>query len=258
MALAPPPVTPTPAAGLRLIGIGVGPGDPELMTLKALNELRRADLVLVPATEESEGGPGRAETIVLDTCPEARVQRVPFSMADRSGVSDRRRRAWWDSAEAAVAAFASGARTVALATIGDPSVYSTFSYLAAHVRERLPSVRVDLVPGITAMQALAARSGTPLVEGTETLALVPATAGLDTLATITDLIDTVVVYKSGRRLPEVVALLRSRGRDAVLGVQLGLEDEHILQLGDVVDGQQAPYLSTVLAPASRTSTGGRL
>ncbi|SKF62501.1 Uncharacterised protein [Mycobacteroides abscessus subsp. abscessus] len=67
-----------------------------------------------------------------------------------------------------------------------------------------------------------------------------------------------MVYKSGRRLPEVVALLRSRGRDAVLGVQLGLEDEHILQLGDVVDGQQAPYLSTVLAPASRTSTGGRL
>lgn len=106
---------------------------------------------------------------------------------------------------------------------------------------------VDLVPGITAMQALVARSGTPLVEGTETLALVPATARLDTLATITDIMDTVVVYKGGRRLPEVVALLRSRGREAVLGFQLGLEDEHILQLGDLVDGQQAPYLSIVLA-----------
>ena len=246
------------AAPPRLVGIGVGPGDPELVTLKAVRELSQADVVLVPATEESAGGPGRAETIVQQVCPTARIVRVPFSMADRSGVSSRRKQAWLDSAEAAVRAFTDGARGVVLATIGDPSVFSTFSYLADHVRERVPGVVVDLVPGITAMQALAARSGTPLVEGTETLALVPATAGLDTVSAIADSVDTIVIYKGGRRLPEVVDLLRRRGRQAVLGVQLGMEDEQLLTLDDLTDGQQAPYLSTVLAPATRTTTGGRL
>ena len=244
----------------RLIGVGVGPGDPELVTIKGVNALRRATVVLVPATEGSGDGPGRAETIVLQTCPDAApaIQRIPFSMADRSGVSKRRKQAWLDSAEAAINAFESGAETVVFATVGDPSVYSTFSYLAAHVVEQLPEVEVEVVPGITAMQALAARSRTPLVEGTETLALVPVTAGLDTLERIMDTVDTVVAYKGGRHLPEVIELLRRKERDGVLGVQIGMVDEQLITLDEVADGQRTPYFSTVLAPARRHETGGRL
>ena len=244
----------------RLVGVGVGPGDPELITLKAVRALAQATVVLVPATEGSGDGPGRAETIVTAACPEAApaIQRIPFSMADRTGVSKRRKKAWLDSAEAAIAAFDSGAEVVVFATVGDPSVYSTFSYLAAHVVERLPEVEVEVVPGITAMQALAAASRTPLVEGTETLALVPVTAGLDTLARALDTMDTVVAYKGGRHLPEVVELLHGKQRDAVLGVQIGMADEQLITLEDVAQGQRTPYFSTVLAPARRNQTGGRL
>ncbi|RMB61641.1 precorrin-2 C(20)-methyltransferase [Tessaracoccus antarcticus] len=244
----------------RLIGVGVGPGDPELVTVKALHALAGADVVLVPATEGSGDGAGRAETIVTQACPSAAptIQRIPFSMADRSGISGRRKQAWLDSAEAAISAFESGADVVAFATVGDPSVYSTFSYLAAHVVERLQEVEVEVIPGITAMQALAARSRTPLVEGTETLALVPITAGLEVLGRVLDTVDTVVAYKGGRHLPEVVELLRRRGRDGVLGVQIGLDDEQLVTLTDVDEGRRAPYFSTVLVPAQRSGTGGRL
>lgn len=245
----------------RLIGIGVGPGDPDLVTIKAVKALTEAAVVLVPSTEGSGDGPGRAETIVVLSCPTAApaIQRIPFSMADKKGVSGRRKQAWLDSAEAAINAFAAGAEVVAFATVGDPSVYSTFSYLAAHVVEQLPEVGVEVIPGITAMQALAASSRTPLVEGTETLALVPVTAGLETLERILDTVDTVVAYKGGRHLPEVIKLIQSKERDGVLGVQIGLPDEELITLDDVADGRRAPYFSTLLAPARRDgAAGGRL
>nr|WP_231979882.1 precorrin-2 C(20)-methyltransferase [Tessaracoccus coleopterorum] len=163
--------------------------------------LSAADAVLVPATEESGDGPGRAEQIVTLNCPDARIVRIPFSMACKRGISEKRKASWQASADAAVGAFRDGAVLVAFATVGDPSVYSTFSYLAAHVAELLPEVEIKVVPGITAMQALAAESRTPLVEGTETLALVPVTAGMEKVAELLDAVDTVVAYKGDDASP---------------------------------------------------------
>lgn len=245
----------------RLLGVGVGPGDPELVTVKAARLLAAADAILVPATERSEGTAGRAEQVVLAACPEAagRIVRVPFTMGDRSGVTDRRREAWEAAAAAAVAAFASGAGVVAFATVGDPSVYSTFSYLAAEVTAALPDVAIEVVPGITAMQALAAASRTPLVEGTEVLALVPVTAGLDVLDAVASVADTVVAYKAGRRLPEVLERLEASGRldGSVVGTDVGLPGETIVDGPDAAH-TRAPYFSTVLSAPARATTGGRL
>ncbi|MFV0430503.1 MAG: precorrin-2 C(20)-methyltransferase [Arachnia sp.] len=243
----------------RLIGIGVGPGDPQLVTLQAVQALNDADVVLVPATETSGDEPGRAEQIVAAVCPGAaeRIQRVPFSMAARHGIDDRRRQAWLASAVAAESAFETGASAVGFATVGDPSVYSTFSYLAAHVREAVPGLEVAVIPGITAMQALAATSLTPLVEGQETLSLVPVTAGLDRLTAALETADTVVAYKGGGKLPAIVELARSQGRHGVVGVNVGLDSQQITSLAETEPGR-APYFSTVLLPPVRTETGGRL
>ncbi len=242
-----------------LIGVGVGPGDPKLMTLKAVQVFRDADRILVPSTEAAAEGPGRAEQIVVAACPWAttKLRRVPFSMARRTGADSRRRQAWETSAQAVVEAFQQGVGTVAFATIGDPSLYSTFSYLVAQTRTAVPDLEVSLVPGITAMQNLAAASLTPLVEGREALTLVPLTAGLDAVEAALEHSETVVAYKVGGRLAELMELVKRHDRTGVLGVDIGLPGQQLLPLSEVTTSD-APYFTTVLVTPERTAPGGQL
>jgi len=154
----------------------------------------------------------------------------------------------WDRAGAAIAAVLRDGATAAFATIGDPNLYSTFTYVAATVRALAPEAEVATVPGITALQDLAARSGTVLAEGDERLALVPWPAGEDRLRDALDGFDTVVVYKGGRHLPRVLDTIRAAGRleASVLGEQLGLDDEDVGPAA--ARAGAAPYMSTVIVP----------
>ena len=238
---------------MRLTGVGMGPGDPELVTVKAVRVLQEADLVFVPVMDAVEQG--RAEATVRAHLTHDRVQRLVFALDDRGGATAERTQAWDDAADVVADALRTKG-SVAFATIGDPNVYSTFTYLADAVRERLPSVVVETVPGITAMQDLAARSGTVLCEGTESLALLPLTAGIEAFDEALTHFDSVVAYKGGRHLQQVRAVLEKHGRldTAVFGAALGLPGEQVGPLPT----EAAPYLSTVIAPARRTSRGGKL
>ena len=239
-----------------LVGVGVGPGDPELLTVKGLRTLQRADLVLVPTMDGA--GHGRAEQTVLEYVPEQRVRRLSFALNERHDTA-RRERSWDAAGAVAAEAFADGARLVAFATIGDPNVYSTFSYLAETVRAMRPGVRIETVPGITAMQDLAARSGTVLCEGTETLVLLPLTGDLAELRSAAETFDNVVIYKTGHRLGAVREVLRDAGRldTAVYGALLGLPDQVVRPVAEV-DADTAPYLATVLVPQVKSGRGARL
>ncbi|MFF9112973.1 MULTISPECIES: precorrin-2 C(20)-methyltransferase [unclassified Streptomyces] len=240
----------------RLIGVGVGPGDPELVTVKGVNALRSADVIVVPVMDTGERG--RAEATVLHYVEPGKVVRVVFALNERE---DRaRREAAWDAAGERVAALLRRHGTVAFATIGDPNVYSTFTYLAQTIAGLVPGTVVETVPGITAMQDLAARSGAVLTEGTEPLTLVPVTAGSAVLKDALNGPGTVVAYKFGRQAAEVAEVLRETGRlgDAVWGSALGLAEESIRPAADL-DGAPLPYLSTLIAPARRDGgRGGKL
>ncbi|GAA2460906.1 precorrin-2 C(20)-methyltransferase [Streptomyces glaucus] len=240
----------------RLVGVGVGPGDPELVTVKGVNALRAAEVVVVPVMDTGERG--RAEATVLHYVPGEKIVRVVFALNERS---DRaRREAAWDAAGKRVAALLERHGSVAFATIGDPNVYSTFTYLAQTVAGLVPGVVVETVPGVTAMQDLAARSGAVLTEGTEPLTLVPVTAGSAVLREALAGPGTVVAYKFGRQAGEVAEALRETGRlaDAVWGSALGLPEESIRPAADL-DGAALPYLSTLIAPARREGgRGGKL
>lgn len=247
-----------------LTGVGVGPGDPELVTVKAVRVLREADVVFVPILAEGPEGPGRAEATVRahldgDTVP---IRTVPFALSDRGGRTAERLTAWDEAARAVVAAFEDGAERVAFATIGDPNIYSTFSYLAQTVRALLPSVQVATVPGITAMQDLASRSGTVLAEGREVLALFPMTAGIEAYERALASFDTVVAYKGGRFLPEMLAAVDKAERTAetVFGAALGLPEEVVGPVTELAPEtvHRAPYLSTVITTARRRERGGAL
>jgi precorrin-2/cobalt-factor-2 C20-methyltransferase len=220
---------------MRLIGVGVGPGDPEHLTLKALRVLKEADRVFVPSL-------GRAAEIVSE-----HVECTPldFAMSDAASRDEH-----WDRAGRLIAEVEG---TAAFATIGDPNLYSTFTYIAHTVRALVPDVVIETVPGITAMQDLAARSGTVLAEGEERLALIPYTAGDDKLREALASFDSVIVYKGGRHLPQVLGAVREAGREPVYGEELGRAKQTLV----APDGR-APYFSTVIAPPRREGRGGRL
>lgn len=238
---------PVPAG--RLVGVGVGPGDPELVTLLAIRTLETADRIVAPTT--APDAPGRAEAIVRQILPRTPIDRLPFDMTgDHVAGGSLARAASHRDAATAIAPRLLAGETVAFVTLGDPNVYSTFPSLAAAVATLVPTAIIDTVPGITAFQALAGRSGTVLLDGTESLSLVTALDGVEHLADALSVPDrAVVVYKGGRHLPAIAALLAAHGRldGAVFGELLGLPGERVGPVDGKADGPAA-YLATVIVP----------
>jgi precorrin-2/cobalt-factor-2 C20-methyltransferase len=241
-----------PTAGERrravLVGVGIGPGDPELVTVRALRTLRQADRVYAPVT--SEQAIGRAETILREAAPDVAVERLVFVMEPdppaRAGAID--------NAGACIAARLDAGEAVAFITLGDPNVYSTFSAVAAAVVRHRPGTAVETVPGIMAFQDLAARTGTVLVDDRQTLTLLTGLDGLDPVdAALADAHRAVVVYKGGRRLPEIAARAARHGRSggAVVGELLGLTGERTVALD--AETPPASYLATVIIPPARAT-----
>jgi precorrin-2/cobalt-factor-2 C20-methyltransferase len=248
---------------IRLVGVGVGPGDPELLTIAGLRELKSAGRVFVPVLPGAGDQSGRAEAVVRAHLPaNADIERLAFALSDPVNGSQQNRHEHWRAAAERVAEYLSAENTTAaFATIGDPAIYSTFGYLADAVRELVPSVRIATVPGITAMQATAASAGITLVEGAEPLTVLPMTRNVTTVRDSFAGHGTVVAYKGGRKLRELRDAIEQAGAldRAVYAEHLGTADERVLPLSEVdasVDG--APYLSTVVVLPPRGGRGEQL
>jgi len=214
--------------------------------------LTEADRVFAPAT--AVDAVGRAESIVRQACPEAAVERLAFEMS----VGQARDVALAAAADQVAACLDAG-EVVAFVTLGDPNIYSTFPTLAEAVLKCRPDVAIETVPGITAFQDLASRSGTVLVTGTERLCLVTALDGPQAVeAALDDDGTAVVVYKGGRHLPAVAKRLADAGRldGAMAGELLGLPGQRIGPAAHLADGP-ASYLVTVIVPPPRSGHAGQ-
>ncbi len=244
----------------ELVGIGVGPGDPDLLTVAAVREFAAAGRVFVPVMASDVAG--RAEAVVRTHLTHDRLERLVFALNDDVTGSQQRRHQRWDAAATRVVHYLrEHGGTAAFATLGDPSVYSTFGYLAQTVRELLPAVRIRTIPGITAMQAAASAAGVTLVEGAESLTLVSLSRDLGTLDEALDAASrwnsTVVAYKGGRRLVQLRERVEAAGAldRAWCAEHLGTSDQWVTRLRET---DAAAYLSTVVVLPPRNGRGAQL
>lgn len=232
-----------------LVGVGVGPGAPDLLTLRALNACRGADRVFSPTMSATVEG--RAESILRGADPSISIERLVFAIRRDE---QARLAAHEEAAQQVVSSLDAGAR-VAFITLGDPNVYSTFHHLVAAVRRHRPETEVTTVPGIMAFQDVVAATGTIATDGVERLIVVSAVESADVVVgPLQDDDAAVVIYKGGRHLPSIRKHLADAGRldGAVFGEMIGLPDQRVGAVEAFAD-EPAAYLATVVVPPKRPS-----
>ena len=223
-----------------LVGVGVGPGDPGLVTRRAHAVLREADRVVVTTTDARSVG--RAEMVVRAVAPATRIQRVPFMI---SGDAGGRRRSLAELTEVVVAAVDAG-ELVAVAVLGDPSQRTVFPDLADEVRRQRPGFPVATEPGIASYQAAAAGAGARLGDPGRALIVVDRVEDLERHLAGGD---AVVLYKASTDAASVQAAARDHGReDGVVAELAGMPGERIVPVAEAGDGPIA-YLATVVFPS---------
>jgi precorrin-2/cobalt-factor-2 C20-methyltransferase len=189
--------------------VGVGPGDPELLTRKAERVLRQAGVILAPVSNPSEASV--ALETVREFLDEGRqeiiIHQFPMT-SDRSRLIPA-----WQEAAALIAGRALAGKDVAFITIGDPLLYSTFIYLLRIFRESYPQIAIEIVPGISSINTSAAVACVPLAEADERIAIVPATAGMVKVIEALAAYDTVVLLKVKPLFREILETLRQMGRE---------------------------------------------
>ena len=190
----------------RLYGVGVGPGDPELLTLKARRILEQVPVICVPQAETSRDS--YALTIVREVLDPERqeILRLTFPTDDEEAAGDV-----WRNAAETVAERALQGKDAAFITEGDPMLYSTFSYVLESVRANHPEIPVEIVPGVSSVMAAAASAVAPLVTHGQRLAILPAVYGIDDLREAIANYDTIVLMKVNRTLLEALANLEKLG-----------------------------------------------
>lgn len=226
----------------KLYGIGIGPGDPKLITLKAKEILDRVATIFVP--KGSEDGTSLARSIVESvTGREKKFVEITFPMTRDQAVLDR---SWRQAAKRVAAAVER--EEAAFVTIGDPFIYSTYVYLLKMIRKYYRKVQVETIPGISAFNAAASAAGLTLVEGNERMAVVPVKKNLEGVREALRMFDTVVLMKVGSKLGQLMTLLKELDliKRSILISRVGHPDEKIIRdLGSVRDKKMG-YLSVIL------------
>lgn len=227
----------------KIFGIGVGPGDPELLTLKAVRILKEVDLVCVPKSKTEK------ESLALSIAKQA-VERnldtleLLFPMTHDKEVLKEH----WDNATERIIEQVREGKTIAFITIGDPMFYSTYAYVLERVKRYYPDVEIETIPGITAFAACSAFIDEPLTEGDENLAVVPAAYGIPAIKQALSENDNVVLMKVNRLYDQVAELLKEMDLlgKAVYVSRVGYPDQYYTTDIESLIGKEKDYMSIMI------------
>lgn len=232
----------------RLIGVGTGPGDPELLTVKAVKAIETADVVAFFA-KQGKGGNGRA---VVEHLLKPGIELLPLYYPvtteiekDEDGYKSQIT-AFYDASAAAVSAHLDAGRTVAVLSEGDPLFYGSYMHLHVRLANRYAA---EVIPGITAMSGCWSLAGLPIVQGDDVLSVLPGTMAEHELTRRLGDTQAAVIMKVGRNLPKIRRALEAAGRigEAVYVERGTMRNGAMMRLAERPEGE-APYFSLVLVP----------
>jgi len=223
----------------ELIGIGVGPGDPDLLTVKAVKAIQYADVIMCPASAEDRRSIALSViSSLIDKSKNQEIVKLIFPMTKDKDILEAH---WKTNAKIMAEKVLSGKNVVYL-TVGDPYLYSTWIYMHRDISANYPDIKISVIPGIVSMFTFASKVGISIAEGAEKVAIIPSCYDLSSVKEIAKHSEVLVFLKDGRYFDKVIELLKESGFPDnsifAIGQDLGTDHEIIrkMTLGEVNDG----------------------
>ena len=193
----------------KFIGIGIGPGDPELITIKAAKALETADIICIPKSNVNK--PSLALTMVKKILEGRKVEPEMLELIFPMTKDEISNKALWAKNASIIAQKAAANKVIAFITLGDPMFYSTFINLYQSLKEEHPNLKLEIIPGVTSLTACAASAMIPLAEKEEVVTVIPSDFDLKLVEETAKRSDNLVFIKCAYRLKELVPILERSG-----------------------------------------------
>jgi len=225
---------------MKLFCVGCGPGNPELLTIRALNLIKEADVIFVPTSKSDK--PSIALSIVAKYINKTtKIIHLVFPMVkDKNSLKD-----YWEKNTSEISRMVKTGKKTLYLTVGDPSLYSTWIYIHRELKKNHKDIDIEIIPGITSIFAFAAESKISLVEGNEHLSIVPACYDLNKVKNTVKASDTIVFLKDGRYFDNVIEMLSDTGFSEESQIAIAQDvstNENILEIKHLKDlkGKKQP------------------
>lgn len=223
-------------------GVGVGPGDSELITVKAVNVIKNADIIITPRTEKKK------DSVALNIAKEyigkdTRIVDLIFPMVQNTDTLNKA----WENNKSVILDFLKEGKKVVFLTLGDPMLYSTYIYVLNRLKNY--DYQIITVPGITSFSAIASSLNYPLTEGNDILSVVPATNSEEDLEKAFRDSDNLVLMKVYKNYQEVITKLKENNYldSAVMVTKCGFPEEEVITDLENIGEKKVNYLSTIIA-----------
>ncbi|MDH5654645.1 MAG: precorrin-2 C(20)-methyltransferase [Spirochaetia bacterium] len=236
----------------KIYGVGVGPGDPELMTLRAVDVLNQVDVIVIPQSSKYIKSVAWriAESHVGDH-PEQEKLFLTFPMSkdpEKTGPA-------WETAFREIGERVQNGKSLAFISEGDPLFYSTFIYLLNQAEKKWPGCEVEIIPAVSSLTAVPAVIRTPIADGLERIAVLPASYGLEDLRTILDLFDTVFLMKVTPVMAEIIDILTEKGllNRSVYVSRATMDGQSIVTDLNLIKNDKCDYFSMIMVSKKERS-----